>query len=116
MFVVVFIVVVVGGVFFFFFVFCFFVCFFFQLNIFNSSDTDILFTNAIISLQVYDKRYDFDFDIVIFLDGDIPSYGVYISKIIRFASLSSRVNDFNNTVLTAERLHKAIDIITTRTV
>ena len=39
---------------------------------------------------MYDKRNDFDFDIVNFpfLDGDVPrraSYGVYISQIIRFA-------------------------------
>ena len=39
---------------------------------------------------MYDKRDDFDFDIVNFpfLDGDIPrrhSYLVYISQLIRFA-------------------------------
>ena len=39
---------------------------------------------------MYDKRDDFDFDIVNFpfLDGDVPrrtSYGVYISHLIRFA-------------------------------
>ena len=42
-----------------------------------------------------------------FLDGDVPrstSYGVYISQLIRFARVSSHVDDFNtrNTVLTAE--------------
>ena len=41
-------------------------------------------------LKIYDKRDDFDFDIVNFqfLDGDVPrstSYGVYISQLIRFA-------------------------------
>ena len=41
-------------------------------------------------LNVYDKRDNFDFEIVNFpfLDGDVPpctSYGVYISQIIRFA-------------------------------
>ena len=40
--------------------------------------------------KIYDKRDDFDFDIVNFpfLDGDFPrtaSYGVYISQLIRFA-------------------------------
>ena len=33
------------------------------------------------------------------LDGDVPrspSYGVYISQLIRFASLWSHVDDFNN--------------------
>ena len=44
---------------------------------------------------------DFDFDIVNFpfLDGDVPrrpSYGVYISQLIRFARASSHVDDFNN--------------------
>ena len=39
--------------------------------------------------KFYDKRDDFDFDIVNFpfLDGDVPhstSYGVYISELIRF--------------------------------
>ena len=58
---------------------------------------------------VYDKRDDFDFDIVNFpfLDGDVPrstSYGVYISQLIRFARVSSYVADFNarNKSLTAK--------------
>ena len=46
------------------------------------------------------KRDDFDFDIVNFpfLDGDVPrrpSYGVYISQLIRFARVCSHVDDFN---------------------
>ena len=46
------------------------------------------------------KEMSFDFDIVIFLflDGDVPlstSYGVYISQLIRFARVSSHVDDFN---------------------
>ena len=46
-----------------------------------------------------------------FLDGDIPrstSYGVYISQLIRFARVSSRVDDFNtrNKVLTAKLLRQ----------
>ena len=49
---------------------------------------------------IYDKRDDFDFEIVNFpfLDGDVPrstSYGVYISQLIRFARASSHVADFN---------------------
>ena len=47
-------------------------------------------------------RDDFDFDTVNFpfLDGDVsrsPSYGVYISQLIRFARVSacSHVADFN---------------------
>ena len=46
--------------------------------------------NDIASTKIYDKRDDFDFEIVNFpfLDGDAPrstSYGVYISQLIRFA-------------------------------
>ena len=51
---------------------------------------------------------NFDFDIVNspFLDGDVPrrpSYGVYISQLIRFARVCSHVNEFNtrNKCLTA---------------
>ena len=44
---------------------------------------------------------DFNFEIVNFpfLDGDVPrspSYGVYISQLIRFARVCSNVDDFNN--------------------
>ena len=57
--------------------------------------------NNIVSTKKYDKRDDFNFDIVNFpfLDGDVPqrpSYGVYISQLIRFARASSHVTDFNN--------------------
>ena len=46
-----------------------------------------------------------------FLDGDIPrstSYGVYISQLIRFARVSSHVDDFNtrNKDLTAKLLNQ----------
>ena len=54
-----------------------------------------------------------DIDIVNFpfLDGDVPrstSYGVYISQLIRFARVSSDVDDLNtrNKVLTAELLRQ----------
>ena len=62
-----------------------------QLNKANSSDTEAPFSVwnlcisiGTISVKIYDKRDDFDFDIVnfSFLDGDVPrctSYGVYIS-------------------------------------
>ena len=51
--------------------------------------------------EIYDKRDDFNFEIVNFpfLDGDVPrspSYGVYISQLIRFARVCSNVDDFNN--------------------
>ena len=58
-------------------------------------------TNGIVSSKIYDKRDDFNFEIVNFpfLDGDVPcspSYGVYISQLIRFARVFSNVDDFNN--------------------
>ena len=79
-----------------------------QLNKANASDTEPAFLdlnlsihNDIVSTKIYDKRDDFNFDIVNFpfLDGDVPqrpSYGVYISQLIRFARASSHVIDFNN--------------------
>ena len=53
-------------------------------------------SNDIVSTKIYDKRDDFDFEIVNFpfLDGDVPrstSYGVYISPLIRFPRASSYV-------------------------
>ena len=66
-----------------------------QLNRANVSDTEASFLDLHLSIldgffktQIYDKRDDFDFDIVnfSFLDGNVPrstSYGVYISQHIR---------------------------------
>ena len=71
-----------------------------QLNKANTSDSEAPFldlhlsiSNRFVSSKLYDKRDDFDFDIVNFpfLDGDVPhstSYGVYISQLIRFARVS----------------------------
>ena len=58
-------------------------------------------TNGIVSSKIYDKRDDFNFEIINFpfLDGDVPrspSYSVYISQLIRFARVWSNVDDFNN--------------------
>ena len=89
-----------------------------QLNKANTSDTEVPFldlhlsiSNGFISSKIYDKCDDFDFDIVNFpfLDGDVPrrpSYGVYISQLIRFARVCSHVDDFNtrNKCLTAKLL------------
>ena len=78
-----------------------------KLNRANSSDTEAPFldlnlsiTNGIVSSKMYDKRDDFNFEIVNFpfLDGGVPrspSYGVYSSQRIRFARVCSNVNDFN---------------------
>ena len=64
-------------------------------------DLNLSIHNDTVSTKIYDKRDGFDFDIVNFpfLDGDVPrcpSYGVYISQLIRFARASSHVDDFNN--------------------
>ena len=78
-----------------------------QLNKVNSSDTEAPFldlelsvTNGIVLSKFYDKRDDFNFEIVNFpfLDGNVPrspSYAVYILQLIRFAKMCSNV-DFNN--------------------
>ena len=51
-------------------------------------DLHLSISNGFVSSKIYDKHDDFDFDIVNFpfLDGDVPrrpSYGVYISQLIR---------------------------------
>ena len=74
-------------------------------------DLNSSIANGIVSSKIYDKRDDFNFEIVYFpfLDGDVPrfcSYGVYISQLIRFHRVSSNVDDFNsrNLFLTAKLL------------
>ena len=88
------------------------------MNKAKTSDTEtpfwiyiFLFLTVLFPPNNYDKRDDFDFDIVNFpfLDGDVPcrpSYGVYISQLIRFARVFSHVEDFNarNKCLTAKLL------------
>ena len=75
-----------------------------------------MISNDIVSTKIYDKRDDFDFEIVNFpfLDGYVPrstSYGGYISELICFARASSYVTDFNtrNNLLTQKL--QAIGII-----
>ena len=63
-------------------------------------DLHLSISDGFVKTKFYDKRDDFDFDIVnfTFLDGDVPrstSYGVYISHLIRFARVSSHADDFN---------------------
>ena len=91
-----------------------------QLNKANISDTEAPFldlhlsvANGFVSSKIYDKRDDFDFDIVNFpfLDCDVfrrASYGVYISQLIRFARVCNHVTDFNarNKRLTAKLLQQ----------
>ena len=78
-----------------------------QVNNANTSDTEAAFldlhlsiSNDIVSIKIYDKRDDFDLEIVNFpfLDGDAPrptSYGDYISQLIRFTRPSRYAADFN---------------------
>ena len=87
-----------------------------QLNKANVSDSEASFLDlhlsksvCFVKTKIYDKRDDFDFDTVNFpfLDGDVPrstSYCAYISQLIRFARVSSHVDDLNtrNKVLTAK--------------
>ena len=79
----------------------------------HSLDLHLSISDAFVKTEIYDKRYDCDFDIVNFpfLDGDVPrlaSYGVCISQLIRFTRVSSHVDDFNtrNKVLTAKLLRQ----------
>ena len=78
---------------------------------------DLSITNDIVSSKMYDKWDDFNFEIVNFpfLDGDVPrspSYGVYISQLIRFERVCSNVGDFNNRnrFLTSKLLNKRLSI------
>ena len=76
-------------------------------------DLNLCISNGTVSTKIYDKRDDFDFEIVNFpfLDGDVPrriSYGVYISQLIRFARAVLNLSDFNcrNKALTAKLLRQ----------
>ena len=82
-------------------------------------DLQLSISNGFVKTKIHDKRDDFDFDTVNFpfLDSDVPrstSCSVYISQLIRFARVSSHVDDFNtrDNVLTAKLFSdKDIDII-----
>ena len=76
-------------------------------------DLHLSIADGFVSCKIYNKRDDFDFEIVNFpfLDGDVPraaSYGVYISQLIRFARVSNHVTDFNTRykLLTAKFLNQ----------
>ena len=80
-------------------------------------DLHLSISDGFVRTKTYNKRDDFDFDIVNFqfLDGDVPRsiyYGVYVSQLLRFAPVSSHVDDLNtrNKVLTAKLL-KDTDIL-----
>ena len=79
-----------------------------QLNKANASDKETPFLDLNIKIfgsdihtSVYDKRDDFGFPIVNFpwLSGDVPrlpSYGIYISQLVRFARCCTSVFDFHS--------------------
>ena len=76
-------------------------------------DLHLSIVDGFVSCKIYDKRDDFDFEIVNVpvLDGDVPRaafYVVYISQLIRSARVSSHVTDFNtrNKLLTAKLLNQ----------
>ena len=76
-------------------------------------DLNICISNGTVSTKTYDKRDNFDFDIVKFpfLDGDVPrrtSYVVKISQFIGFARASLNLSDFNcrNKALIAKLLRQ----------
>ena len=72
-----------------------------QLNKANTSDKETSFLDLNIKVigsdihtSVYDKRDDFGFPIVNF-----PSYGIYISQLVRFARCCTSVLDFHSKYL-----------------
>ena len=88
-----------------------FMCLFFYKLIpfkINTSDKETSFLDLNIKVvgndihtSVYDKRNDFGFPIVNFpwLSGDVPrlpSYGIYISQLVRFARCRTSVFDFHS--------------------
>ena len=95
-----------------------------QLNKANTSEKETSFLDLNIKVigsdihtSVYDKRDDFGFPIVNFpwLSGDVPrlpSYGIYISQLVRFARCCTSVLDFHskNLQITSKLLTQVIDI------
>ena len=95
-----------------------------QLNKANTSDKETSFLDLNIKVigsdihtSVYDKRDDFGFPIVNFpwLSGDVPrlpSYGIYISQLVRFARCCTNVwiSILKISKLLQNCLHRVIDI------
>ena len=72
-------------------------------------DSNIKVIGSGIHTSVYDKRDDFGFPIINFslLSGDdprLPSHGVYISQLVRFAMSCTSVSDFNSKNLSSKLL------------
>ena len=91
-----------------------------KLNKANSDSKYCPFLDLTITIEshrfktkIYDKRDDFNFNITNFpfLDGDVPlapSYGVYISQLVRFARVCTTFEDFNerNLAITSKLLQQ----------
>ena len=88
-------------------------------------DLDISALNGKLHIKFYDKRDNFSFTIVIFPFSDrdfplAPSYGVYISQLVRYALVCCDVFDINarNLCITGKllnqgyRYHKLLKIFT----
>ena len=75
-----------------------------QLNKANTSDTETSFLDLNIKVNgsdIHYSVYDFEFPIVNFpwFSGDVPrlpSYGIYISQLVRFARCCTSVLDFQS--------------------
>ena len=60
-------------------------------------DLHLSISDGFVKTKINDKRDDFDMLNFPFLDGNVPrlaSYGVCISQLIRFARVSSHVDDY----------------------
>ena len=67
----------------------------------DQGQNNVMLYGNLVSSKICDKWDNYNFEIVNFpfLDGVVPrspSYGVYISQLIRFARMCSNVDDFNN--------------------
>ena len=87
-----------------------------QLNKANTSDTEAPFldlhlsiSNGFVSAKIYDKRDDFDFDIVNFpfLDGDVPRSTSYVLPPIICYKYNKPIR---NTVFNFNKLVSDLDI------
>ena len=64
----------------------------------------ISISDGFVKIKIYDKRNDFDFDIVKFpyVGGDVAYsafYVVYITQLIRFARVSNHVDNFKVVII-----------------
>ena len=100
------------------------------LNKENANDQEGTFLDISVNVvhnmfisRIYDKRNDFNFEIVNYpdLSGNIPkrqAYGIYTSQILRYARVCSEVSDFDQCVkeLTGKLIKKGFERRTLRKV